>query len=96
MNDINTGVLKTRVIELVNEHAKLAQVVNDSLFSFAELGFHEVETAKFLTATLERHGFTVERGVAGIYFVARHGMELLRGLHEALRTDCHDHQILEL
>ena len=31
MNDINTGVLKTRVIELVNEHAKLAQVVNDSL-----------------------------------------------------------------
>jgi bacillithiol biosynthesis cysteine-adding enzyme BshC len=37
-----------------------------------------------------------ERGVAGIYFVARHGMELVRSLHESLRTDCHDHQILEL
>ena len=59
MNDVNTSVLKSRVIELVNEHAKLAQVVNDSLFSFGELGFHEVETAKFLTATLERHGFKV-------------------------------------
>ena len=46
MNDVNTGVLKTRVIELVNEHAKLAQVVNDSLFSFGELGFHEVETVE--------------------------------------------------
>src|SRR4029077_11828009 len=66
MNDVNTGMLKARVIERVDEHAKLAQVVNDSLFSFGELGFHEVETSKYLTATLERHGFKVERGVAGM------------------------------
>ena len=38
MNDVNTSVLKSRVIELVEEQAKLAQVVNDSLFSFGELG----------------------------------------------------------
>ena len=56
MNEVNTGVLKTRVTELVNEHAKLAQVINDSVFSFGELGFHEVETSKYLTATLERPG----------------------------------------
>ena len=31
MNDVNTGMLKTRVIELVNEHAKLAQVMNDTV-----------------------------------------------------------------
>jgi len=37
-----------------------------------------------------------ERGVAGIYFLARHGMELLLGIHDILRTDCLDHQILEL
>ena len=76
MNDVNTGMLKARVIELVNEHAKLAQVVNDSLFSFGELGFHEVETSKYLTATLERHGFKVERGVAGMPtgWVARWGI----------------------
>ena len=37
-----------------------------------------------------------ERGVAGIYFIARHGAELLRSIYEIMRTDCHDHQILEL
>jgi bacillithiol biosynthesis cysteine-adding enzyme BshC len=37
-----------------------------------------------------------ERGIAGIYFIARHGRELLHVLHDALRPDCHDHQILEL
>jgi bacillithiol synthase len=37
-----------------------------------------------------------ERGVAGLYFLAHHGTELLHELYETLRTDCHDHQILEL
>jgi bacillithiol biosynthesis cysteine-adding enzyme BshC len=37
-----------------------------------------------------------ERGVAGIYFVARHGIELLRTIHDTIRSDCHDHLILEL
>jgi bacillithiol biosynthesis cysteine-adding enzyme BshC len=37
-----------------------------------------------------------ERGVAGIYFVARHGMDLLSSIYDTMRTDCHDHQILEL
>jgi bacillithiol biosynthesis cysteine-adding enzyme BshC len=37
-----------------------------------------------------------ERGVAGVYFIARHGTELLRSIHDTMRTDCHDHQILEL
>ncbi len=37
-----------------------------------------------------------ERGIAGAYFVARHGTELLRSIYDTMRTDCHDHQILEL
>jgi hypothetical protein len=37
-----------------------------------------------------------ERGVAGIYFMARHGVELLRTLHDIITPDCLDHQILEL
>jgi bacillithiol synthase len=37
-----------------------------------------------------------ERGIAGIYFLARYGPEFLRQLHDAIQTDCHDHQILEL
>ena len=75
MPDVNTDALKTRLVDLVNQHAKLAQVINDSLFSFAELGFHETESSKFLTATLEQHGFAVQRGVAGMPsgWVARFG-----------------------
>jgi aminobenzoyl-glutamate utilization protein B len=45
---------------------KQVQVMVDTVFSFAELGFQEVETSKYLTALLEKEGFTVERGVAGI------------------------------
>src|SRR5207244_4216430 len=37
-----------------------------------------------------------ERGVGGLYFVARYGRELLHQIHDVIHTDCHDHQILEL
>lgn len=37
-----------------------------------------------------------ERGIGGMYFVARYGRELLRQLYETLQTECHDHQIVEL
>lgn len=37
-----------------------------------------------------------ERGVGGIYFLARYGRELLTQLHDTVHTDCHDHQILEI
>jgi bacillithiol synthase len=37
-----------------------------------------------------------ERGVGGIYFLARYGPEFLHQLHEAIHSDCHDHQILEM
>ncbi|BCS33076.1 amidohydrolase [Luteitalea sp. TBR-22] len=53
----------------------LGQQMNDMVFSFAELGFQEFETQKYLTGILEKEGFTVERGVAGIptMWVARWG-----------------------
>jgi aminobenzoyl-glutamate utilization protein B len=38
----------------------------DQVFSFGELGFQEFETSKYLTDVLEKTGFTVERGYAGI------------------------------
>ena len=50
----------------VDEMAKLAQEMVDSVFSFGELGMQEVETSRYLTSQLEKYGFTVERGVAGI------------------------------
>jgi aminobenzoyl-glutamate utilization protein B len=50
----------------VQADAKLAQVIVDKLFSFAELGFQESETAAYLGAMLEEEGFEVEYGSAGI------------------------------
>jgi bacillithiol synthase len=37
-----------------------------------------------------------ERGIGGVYFLARYGLDLLQQLHDVMQTDCHDHQILEL
>ena len=48
------------------ERAKLAQVIVDSVFSFGELGFQEVETSRYLTGVLRDNGFEVEEGIAGI------------------------------
>ncbi len=45
---------------------KQAQVMVDSVFSFGELGFQEVETSRYLSGILEKEGFRIERGVAGI------------------------------
>ena len=45
---------------------KQAQVMVDSVFSFGELGMQEFETSKYLSGILEKEGFTVERGYAGI------------------------------
>ena len=51
------------------------QKMNDTVFSFAEPGFQEVETSKYLSGILRQNGFTVQEGVAGIptAFVARWG-----------------------
>ena len=57
---------KAEVARGVDARAKLAQEINDSLFSFAELGFQELETARYLTALLEKEGFTITRGVSGL------------------------------
>jgi aminobenzoyl-glutamate utilization protein B len=53
----------------------LGQEMVDTVFSFGELGFQEFETQKYLTGILEKNGFTIERGVAGIpsAWVARWG-----------------------
>ncbi len=58
--------LKTQAVAGIDARAKQAQEINDSVFSFSELAFHEFETSKYLTAVLEKEGFKVERGVAGL------------------------------
>jgi aminobenzoyl-glutamate utilization protein B len=72
---IQIEMFKTFVADGVEARRKLAQVINDTVFSFGELGYQEFETSKYLTTVLEKNGFTVERDVAGIptAWVARWG-----------------------
>jgi aminobenzoyl-glutamate utilization protein B len=58
--------LKAEAAAKIDDLAKLTQEIVDSVFSFAELGFQEIETERYLTAILERNGFEIERGVSGI------------------------------
>jgi uncharacterized protein YllA (UPF0747 family) len=37
-----------------------------------------------------------EREIAGIYFVARHGVAFLRDVYDAIHLDCLDHQVITL
>lgn len=57
---------KKEAVKGVDEMAKLAQEMVDSVFSFGELGMQEVETSKYLTAQLEKFGFKVTRGQSGM------------------------------
>src|SRR3954465_13224401 len=60
------AAMKADLAGQVDGMAKQAQVMVDSVFSFGELGFQEFETSKYLTGILEKEGFKIERGIAGI------------------------------
>jgi aminobenzoyl-glutamate utilization protein B len=58
--------LKAAAAANVDAHAKLVQEMVDSIYSFAEPGFQEFKTSEYITGILEKEGFKVTRGVAGI------------------------------
>src|SRR6202161_2877912 len=60
------AAMKADLTGQIDAMKKQAQVMVDSVFSFGELGFQEFETSKYLSGILEKEGFKVERGVAGI------------------------------
>ncbi len=67
--------LKAEAMERVEARRVFTQQMVDSIFSFAELGFQEFDTAGYVTGLLEKEGFRVTRGVAGMptAFVAEWG-----------------------
>src|SRR3989441_8458965 len=67
--------LKQEAISEVNKLQVLTQQMVDQIFSYSELGFQEYETSRYVTGLLEKNGFKVERGVAGIptAWVANYG-----------------------
>ena len=58
--------LKREVVVDIESRRDFTQQMVDMIYSFNELGFQEFETQRYVTGILEDHGFTVERGVAGI------------------------------
>ncbi len=64
--DMKLNALKAEVNAQIDANAKMAQVMVDKVFSFAELGFHEFETSKYLTGILEENGFEIEHGISGV------------------------------
>src|SRR5436190_2982655 len=60
------GGLKQEAISEVDKLQVLTQQMVDQIYSYSELGFQEFETSKYVTGILEKNGFTVDRGVAGI------------------------------
>jgi aminobenzoyl-glutamate utilization protein B len=66
LNSKKINALKTEASDKVQANAKLAQVMVDKVFSFAELGFQEFETTEYITAILRENGFAIEMGISGI------------------------------
>ncbi|PIB27773.1 amidohydrolase [Maribacter sp. 4G9] len=58
--------LKSEANALIETDKKLAQVMVDKIFSFAELGFQEEESSKYLTGVLQENGFEIEHSLSGI------------------------------
>lgn len=58
--------LKREAMQSVESRATATQQMVDQIFSFAELGFQETESSKYLVTLLRRNGFTIQEGVGGI------------------------------
>ncbi|MGH7568312.1 MAG: amidohydrolase [Gemmatimonadales bacterium] len=58
--------LKRDAVRDVDARQQFTQQMVDQIFSFAELGFQETETSRYLVDLLRRNGFTIREGIAGI------------------------------
>jgi aminobenzoyl-glutamate utilization protein B len=65
-DDSRIAGLKKDAIRMIDSMATFTQQMVDMVFSFGELGMQEEETSKYLTGILEKNGFKVTRGIAGI------------------------------
>jgi len=65
-DDPRAETLKQEALSAVDDMGTFTQQMVDSIFSFGELGFQEVETHRYLVDILRKNGFTVEEGIAGI------------------------------
>ena len=60
------AAMKQQAIADVDANARLVQQMVDQVFSFAEPGYQEYRTSAYLTGILEKNGFKITHGIAGI------------------------------
>jgi amidohydrolase len=58
--------LKSKILDEVDKLSDRAFEINQSMYENPEVGPNEYESSKLLATELEKHGFEVERGVAGL------------------------------
>src|SRR5215813_9766128 len=58
--------VKREAVEETDRLQTFTQQMVDQIFSYSELGFQEIETSRYVTGLLEKNGFKVEKGIAGI------------------------------
>jgi aminobenzoyl-glutamate utilization protein B len=67
--------IKEEAFEWIDSNRSAITELSDKIWEYAELPMEEYQSSRLLADTLERHGFHVERGVAGMptAFVATFG-----------------------
>ena len=91
---------KTLIESAENAESKMLYQINNlrARAARAELRHSEViqRHAELISNSLYPGKELQERSFSGIYFLAKHGRELMNGLLDAMHPDCLDHQIVEL
>lgn len=60
------GFYKENILRWFDENGVLMTEISDKIWNYAEVLFQEYRSAALLSGTLEKNGFKVERGIAGI------------------------------
>lgn len=106
--DLNLGSIKEKLTALDRTLAdaaetsaskiqhQLEKLYSQAARAEAQKGALVARHAEILSQALYPDKGLQERGIGGIYFIARYGRDLLQQIHATMRPDCHDHQILEL
>jgi bacillithiol biosynthesis cysteine-adding enzyme BshC len=74
-------------VERLGKRAASAELLRNEIIS---------RHAETLSSNLFPHKNLQEREIAGVYFLAQHGLDLMHTLYEAAQVDCPDHQVIYL
>jgi len=70
-----SAILKQTALDWIASNERMIIGLSDKVWEYAEVGLQEFKSSKLLADTLEKHGFEVDRGVAGMptAFIATYG-----------------------